>query len=96
MSACSYSSFITVFFLCIYDVFMFTTWSKINAVWLPAVVFFPLHSFPVYLPLSLLPSLPVVATILASAGAEKVSLVLLIGRSEIGMCLSDSNDFIRE
>lgn len=49
-----------------------------------------------YLPPSLSPSLSTVATILASARAEKVSLVLLIGCLEIGMCLPDTNDFIRE
>lgn len=63
----------------------------------PLLYFFSyLLSLPVYLPLPLCPSLPVVATILASAGVQKVSLVLLIGRSEIGMRLPDSNDFIRE
>lgn len=82
--------------LCISDLFLYLVWFKIKAFCLLTVFSLAYDSFSVYLTQSLRPSMPVVATILASAGAQKVSVVLLIGCSGIGMCLRDSNGFIRE
>lgn len=96
----SLSPFITILnnFLHIYYVYIFNVFlSFFNGCCL--MLFFRLvilFFFFFYLPPSLSPSLSTVATILASARAEKVSLVLLIGCLEIGMCLPDTNDFIRE
>lgn len=67
--------------LCIYV----SLCSRISIVWLCS-----------FLVLSVYPPLSQSITILASAGAQKVSVVLLNGRSEMGMCPPDSNDFIRE